>query len=507
MLNYYCTWNAQNCVRPDAVLEPSAEAFLGADGAKKARDYLDETSIFATGGLADQFAPVRRHLYFLLDDGWDVPRGTHPIHDAAIESFGSLELAQDRFPSFPGAPAQRLRGVNEALQARGWRGAGLWVSAQARGEGFVSGFFSRDQTEAYWRTRLRWSREAGIGYWKIDWGCRQFDPQWRQLLEELKQQEYPQLHMEQCHPAAAPVNNVVLTDGRQTSDGRFADWAPWPDRWLLILQHAEIFRSYDVLWQFSQVSTLDRIAYLMQAAPAARAVINCEDEAYIGAVLGCSIGVMRSGLYRPIPVFDFDPQHNARKLREITRAVRWQEQYPELPVYRSALRCGEELVRESFCFQPGQTWMKEYEHHTIIQACPALITRGMERLPAVACSDTLQPLILASQRGDTVAAASLPRRDGATWRIPRAQLRLPTARHAGLFGKWDSVRIGIPPEGGSRVLARDLADDSWTDITKQTRRESSQLVIPGELIDRLCVCDDESAPGLELRLEGTINEH
>ena len=33
MLNYYCTWNAQNCARPDAVLEPSAEVFLGADGA------------------------------------------------------------------------------------------------------------------------------------------------------------------------------------------------------------------------------------------------------------------------------------------------------------------------------------------------------------------------------------------------------------------------------------------------------------------------------------------
>lgn len=186
MLNYYCTWNAQNCARPDAVLEPSAEVFLGADGAKKARDYLDEDSIFGSGDLAGQFAPVRDQLYFLLDDGWDVPRGTHPVNDAAIESFGSLELARDRFPSFPGTPAQRLRGVNEALKARGWRGAGLWVSAQACGEGFVSGFWSREKSAEYWRTRLRWSREAGIGYWKIDWGCRQFDPQWRQLLEELK---------------------------------------------------------------------------------------------------------------------------------------------------------------------------------------------------------------------------------------------------------------------------------------------------------------------------------
>lgn len=505
MLNYYCTWNAQNCARPDAVLEPSAEVFLGADGAKKARDYLDEDSIFGSGDLAGQFAPVRDQLYFLLDDGWDVPRGTHPVNDAAIESFGSLELARDRFPSFPGTPAQRLRGVNEALKARGWRGAGLWVSAQACGEGFVSGFWSREKSAEYWRTRLRWSREAGIGYWKIDWGCRQFDPQWRQLLEELKQQEYPQLHMEQCHPAAAPVNNVVLENGRQISDGRFASWSPWPDRWAEILRNAEIFRSYDVLWQFSQVSTLDRIAALMRACPSAHTIINCEDEAYIGAVLGCSIGVMRSGLYRPIPVFDFDPQHNAQKLHEITRAVKWQAQYPELPICGSALRCSEATVQERFCFASGQTWMKEYEHQTITQACPAVITRGMEHLPEIVCADALQPLIIASRRGQSVAAASLPRRDGAAWRIPRAQISLPEARHTGLFGEWDCVRIAIPPEGFSSVRARDLADGAWTDVTRQTVRKGRQLVIPGDLIDRLCRCDDESAPGLELQLEGVSN--
>jgi hypothetical protein len=36
-------------------------------------------------------------------------------------------------------------------------------------------------------------------------------------------------------------------------------------------------------------------------------------------------------------------------------------------------------------------------------------------------------------------------------------------------------------------------------------RKGRQLVIPGDLIDRLCRCDDESAPGLELQLEGVSN--
>ena len=131
-LNYYCTWNIQNCGRPESVHEKSPDVFLGAEGARLARDYLCEKTIFQKGGLADQYPEVRSELYFLLDDGWDVPYGVHP--DKNITAFGSLKLAEDRFPSFTGTPAERLKKINQAFKERGWKGIGLWVAAHAVGE-------------------------------------------------------------------------------------------------------------------------------------------------------------------------------------------------------------------------------------------------------------------------------------------------------------------------------------------------------------------------------------
>lgn len=152
----------------------------GADGAKKARDYLDEDSIFGSGDLAGQFAPVRDQLYFLLRRRMGrSARDTSGSTTLPSSPSAHLNWHATAFRRFRGTPAQRLRGVNEALKARGWRGAGLWVSAQACGEGFVSGFWSREKSAEYWRTRLRWSREAGIGILEDRLGRRQFDPQWR----------------------------------------------------------------------------------------------------------------------------------------------------------------------------------------------------------------------------------------------------------------------------------------------------------------------------------------
>ena len=57
-----------------------------------------------------QFPKIRGDLYLMLDDGWDVPYGVHP--DKSRDRFGTLELDEERFPSFTGTPAQRLKKLN-----------------------------------------------------------------------------------------------------------------------------------------------------------------------------------------------------------------------------------------------------------------------------------------------------------------------------------------------------------------------------------------------------------
>ena len=349
--NYYCTWQTQNFGRHGAEEETDPAAFIGGTGAEKARDFLDEKHLTEHEGLLSQYDPIRRDLYFVLDDGWDVSYGVHPTTQR--ERFGSLEVAADRFPSCTGTPAERLKGLSNLVMQAGWRGLGLWVSAQAVGES-GSHQLSADESDAYWSERLRWSRYAGVAYWKVDWGTHQEDIAWRRRLDELRALIYPELVIEHCLPIA-PGNNVVLENDRQISSGRFGEWWDIPQRSSDMLRGTQVFRTYDVLPQFSQISTMDRIASLLQESPQSPAILNCEDEAYIGAAMGWNIGVMRSSLNKELPIYDFDPQRLSHKTTEIQRAVRWQYLAPPFPIQDAKTYISGEAVVSRHYFGSAET--------------------------------------------------------------------------------------------------------------------------------------------------------
>lgn len=504
--NYFCTWNLQNFGRPDARIQKSPDVFLGAEGAKKARNYLNEEHIFQKGGLADQYPEVRGDLYFVLDDGWDVPYDVHP--DTQVTAFGSLILNEDRFPSYEGTPAERLRKINQALKERGWKGVGLWVAAQAVGESAETGYLSREESVRYWSQRILWCREAEVEYWKVDWGCRQFEPEWRQLLNTLRDELMPSLHIEHCHPAAAPVNHVEFQEGRQISDGRFKSWGQWPKKWSQILKDAEIFRSYDVLTQFSQVSTVDRLAVLMQENSQAETIINCEDEVYLGAVLGCSLGIMRSSLCQEIPVFCFDPQNNSHKTDEVIRAVNWQKLAPAFPIREGKVVFSDEMIRESYRFHSGETWMEDYIGKEIFQSCPSIVVRNMD-LPKVVYLEEEKPVIAAARHpGGGVSAVSLPRRMKAGDQNQRAEYKTPLAeivladigwdQPVGVFGRWGKVILmGKEDFSRARIFAGDLKSADRMDVTDCCHIFNDRIEVEGSLLSEICVNakGDVSEPG------------
>src|SRR5271165_4075006 len=73
--NYWCTWGTQNLGRDDGT-PLTAEQFEGDQGALLARDCLKAETIFGPDGWAVTLYPeIRSDLYFVLDDGWDVPYG------------------------------------------------------------------------------------------------------------------------------------------------------------------------------------------------------------------------------------------------------------------------------------------------------------------------------------------------------------------------------------------------------------------------------------------------
>ena len=85
--NYWCTWASQGYVGKNKMFgkETSRRFFDGNNGG---RDVIDEEHVFGEGGFADQFPDLRGDLFFVFDDGWDVPYDAPTSPD--ISAFGSV---------------------------------------------------------------------------------------------------------------------------------------------------------------------------------------------------------------------------------------------------------------------------------------------------------------------------------------------------------------------------------------------------------------------------------
>ena len=493
-LNYYCTWSAQNVIGQQKSFQAQPQNFLGDQGAMLARDAMTEANIFGPNGLAYQYPEIRKDLLFVLDDGWDVPMGANPGKE--MWRFGSLIPDAERFPSCQGTPVERLTKLAQMIHRAGWKGLGIWVAAQAMGEDSQHGAMTSDASDAYWIERLRWSNQAEIAYWKVDWGTHADDIPWRQRLCALRDKEAPNLIIEHCL-CLPPVNNAWIENGIQKGNGRFAGWRDYPQRAAAIASFSDAFRTYDILNPLYAPSTLDRAAELFRMLPGSSCILNCEDAPYIGASLGLAIGIMRSSLSK-----------NAR-LQEITRAIRWQNLAPAFPLKEGQAYASSELAEDCCSFLEGDTWYANILGHTITQACPQILTRNIGPLH-MRCTEEHAPILLASKHPNgAVAAFSVPRRMGREQVIlSQASVSLPIEapdKPVGLFGYWESITLIYPePITGKKVLAQDLASDRAVDITDGCTIHENAVCLPGELLAAVGTqenkAEDASAPGLMVSL-------
>lgn len=486
--NYWCTWHTQNFSGITEPLESMSPAlFEGEQGAKSARSRLNQEALFGECGWADFFPEIRRDLYLMLDDGWDVPYGVHP--DENLGKFGSLELSEDRFPSFSGTPAGRLQKLNSRVQEKGWKGIGLWIAAQEADE-------SIPQKE-YWKQRMEWCRDAGISYWKVDWGRHAHDLSFRRMLTELASETYPDLLIEHAYNCG-PVNGFRVSEKGSIETGRFEQWEDYAEKSLALREFSQVFRSYDVTAQLGTASTVDRLSVLL--GHNLQGLVNCEDEPYLAAGLGCANGIMRSPKLLEIPGLDYDPHHIRHKLLESIRAVRWQRIAPAFA--GTPLHVSGTILTDSWHFRPGETWMSACIGRTIRQSAPAALSRNMP-LPLVSGQKDL-PFVVCSKTPDhVVSAAILPRTfDHEEGVCPDTSVELCfdcLPRMVGLFGNCFSWRLRFPKRSSSlQVWAQDIARQTPQNISAGVRWEENTCVIPGSLIRQLCLTDDKedlSSPG------------
>jgi hypothetical protein len=481
-----------------------------------ASDNLNETLVFKDPGwLTHYFDKVRKDLFVVYDGGWDVPIG-HDFTGDGRWRLGSFEVAVDKFPSCAGTPAERLSKLNRMTQEAGWRGAGVWVAAQDYEDDKDGHLLSHARMVKDFTDHARWSREAGVEYWKCDYGARGNDPNFRREVTEICRKEAPRVIVEHAR-TSGPVNDEPCPWDQVPRvvhhSGRFATWDDGKvlAEALELLTFSSVLRTYDVIQQFRVVSTLDRVAQLVANKPAQAAgeggILLCEDQVYLGAGLGCAMGIMRTALSRPRPRYE-DPDDVTHRIDEVVRAVRWQRLASAVPAWQTEAHLDSRVLMDDWYFQKGESNVKWLTGLDVRQGAPARVSRGMP-LPTVSAAGE-PPYVVASRHPQgAIAVATLPRVSPAQgFYLPPVDVVIDIGEGnvpVGVFGRYRSLTLTLTHDLGSRrVWAQDLAANTAVDVSSRVEKQGKSLILSGKLIDQAgrtaASVGDISNPGLVLRL-------
>ena len=484
--SYYCTWLAQNFIAERFGKERAAvhPEFAGDQGANCARDMLNEHTVFGKGGMAQVNA--RADLYLVLDDGWDVP-----YHTASVskQCFGSLEVNEARFPSVNGKPAERLRVLNERAKSFGWKGLGIWVAAQKCGKSYNKPFTEAD--EESWRERILWCKQAGVTYWKVDWGTSEHDVAFRRFLTEAAAELYPELTIE--HAVCCPPVNGNTEALQRGAVGRFQDDTKISGLSKQAVAYSEVFRSYDVTPQFSAASTLDRAAYLL---PFAKGYLNVEDELYLAAALGCQMGVMRSVYGKGLDEWD-----DSDRLQEIDAALAWQKIAP--PFVGGEVETSEEILADEWTFRENEFWYQPINGRTIRQGAPAIVSRNAPLAEVKAGATGEKPFVACALNQGAYSVAVLPR----TLNGKRAYVggkvvcSLPEMpEKIALFGSAEGFEIRWEQGKAASVTALSLLGGN--ELEMPLFEAGNRIYIDAEQMKKIWKADDKSAPAVLFTIRG-----
>ncbi|GHT68764.1 hypothetical protein FACS189452_08960 [Bacteroidia bacterium] len=439
---------------------------------------MNERNIFEASqyrNWADVFPTIRSDLYFVMDDSWDIPQGADNNR-----YMGTAILDSTRFPSYLGSPEARLTKLVADLKSRGWKGGGGWIFAGEADQ------YGEVEPIAYWTERVKAAHTAGFVYWKVDWGHQANNVKWREMQTDVGKQYAPNLWIE----------HSIQDESVEISD---------------------VFRTYDVENIMAQAVTISRVADKLKYHPrgSAKGIINCEDEPYIAAGLGCAIGVMRHPFNGALPDgqqdFAFPPvgRDLKNRLDEVVRGVRWHRIAEPFSIGGAYEQDTLELT-DYWVLKERETWVDRKVGDTVIGTTPARVSRGLP-LPDISHPDAPdRPVVLASlYPNGAVAIATIGRSLGREYitRRETVTVQLPDlTAPVGIFGDYETLILAYPQAikaTGLKVMAQDLAGETPVDITHKITIDGNRLIIPGALIREIGLMaaspNDVSEPGMVLK--------
>jgi len=479
------------------------------------RDIMCEEFLFGEDGIAMKMHPESRSkLYLLLDDGWDVKsskRGTLDEEEWFKPYLGCCQISEEKFPGYGGTPQERLKTIADKVKSLGWRGLGIWISPTIS---YGRDVIGRELNFMdFWKLRLEWSKFAGVAYWKVDWGSFDISDQHKKQLMREKNRIYPALAIENAF-VRPPIN--------QKGEESVFSLAVHRHR----LSYSDVLRIYDTTFPMSLPTTLSRVAALLEYPPAmepgALGLINAEDELYVCAALGLTMGVMRydmggveltgGGNESYGGTGPFPATRPARKqLDEVIRAANWQEIAPAFSIAQGNSHISKQRNVDRWKFTNDQTWNQSYcDKEFLEQRAPRIIARNAS-LPVIQSKhdEAEYPYIVASRNPNgALSIASLGRvAVGRGYYTCAADVLWDAGELSGpvgIFGAFNSLELRFDQDlTGKRVYAGDLLDGALHDITDEVSVSKNSAVLSKALIEKysfIAKNEDFSEGGMLLQI-------
>ena len=470
--SYLCTWWMQS---------PAATALgLSGEGLSEWRDALCTEGLFSR---EDLFHPMEREnrsgIIFLLDDGWDLPKsGGTPISN---DHYGAVDPDPEKFKEFGNTPTERLSAMNRAVRDMGYAGLGLWISPQKCKTGPDATLSDRE----YWEKRAGWCHEAGILYWKVDWGEQDFDDDYRALISDCARRLAPGMLVEHA-VVQKPCTHHHGDDFPAHREARARRQ----------MSFADVYRTYDVLEPFDKVCTLMRAHEALLAGAdergTGRGLINGENIYGIVSALGLTAGIMNY-------------------TTEARACVRWQRLAPPFGIYEADYNYSDEQLCDFLFFASEICGWAPCKGRTVREYAPAVMSRGCP-LPVVSPTGEHAPFVVASKNPKTrafsvatVTRSIDPVREAyfpADVTVTDACIDAPV----GVFGVFNSLTVEFdsPIPEGARVLTQDLCDSFAYDATALVTIEGNRITLDGKDLRYLSKVsrghNDRSEPSLIIKI-------
>ncbi len=362
--SYVCTWWNQSVA--------AAGMKLTGEGLSEWRDALCYEAIFGETNYY-HIVPkeLRKGLIFLLDDGWDLPPQTNPNTDDSRQLYGAVAPDEIKFAQFGNTPEKRLKGISDKLKEMGYSGLGLWISPQ---QSSLEKNITDDRQ--YWVKRAKWCHNAGVLYWKVDWGKEDNNDDYRKMMTECVHKYAPGLIVEHAIIQKPCTHNNYY--------GFFLKERA--ERVKYQMTFCDAYRTYDLLEPFDKTCTLQRAheAFMSPDKEATGlALVNAENMYTIAAALGCTIGIMNY-------------------THETAPCIKWHHISPPFSVNEGTYVHSEEYLEDTYYFEEEVCGWAPCKERFVHESAPAIMARNCP-LPNVTACGNEKPFVLASKNPKTNA--------------------------------------------------------------------------------------------------------